>query len=440
MKQAFDVKDKALLQAAELILAEIKAIGADEGETWVSRSALTELYYELGKVSMVRTVFTDKVSLKLLKDKRKGSTTLNSFASEDIKSAVLEAWQAAQSAAPDEAEGIAELQENISFSAGEEQPNLDAMYGQLDQLLKDVRRDFPKISFDSIGIEHNFGEKVYANTNGVRLSDRRGLYQLSNMFVAKEEGKTSSFNYFATVYENPSDRVCDESRVRRLLDETQRQIVTEQFAGSFEGDVVITPGCLTDILYYVADTYLQDGALISGTSPWKDKIGELVASPLINFELVAEHPDLPGTSPLSGDGYVAENMPLIEKGMLKNFSLSRYGAARTGLPRSKNSGGTFILGNGGTSLEDVISGVERGILMGRFSGGSPSPAGDLSGVAKNSFLIENGKVTKPLSEVMISGNLADMLRDTVAVSQERENSGYWLLPWIRVTGVTISGK
>ena len=101
MKQAFDVKDIALLDAAELILAEVKAIGADEGETWVSRSALTEVYYELGKVSMVRTVFTDKVSLKLLKDKRKGSTTLNSFAPEDIKSAVEEAWLAAQSAAPD---------------------------------------------------------------------------------------------------------------------------------------------------------------------------------------------------------------------------------------------------------------------------------------------------------------------------------------------------
>ena len=65
---------------------------------------------------------------------------------------------------------------------------------------------------------------------------------------------------------------------------------------------------------------------------------------------------------------------------------------------------------------------------------------DLSGVAKNSFLIENGKVTKALSEVMISGNLADMLRDVVAVSRERECSGYWLLPWVRVRGVTISGK
>lgn len=440
MKQAFAVKDAALLEAAELVLAEIKAIGADEGETWVSRNALTELYYELGKVSMVRSVFTDKVSIKLLKDKRKGSTTLNSFEPRDIRMAVEEAWKAAEKAAPDEAEGIAELRENASFEGGNEKPDLDAMYGQLDLMLKDTRQDFPMISFDSIGVEHDYSEKLYANTGGVRLSDARGLYQLSNMFMAKQEDKTSSFNYFGTVYEDPAARVLEEPRARRLLGETQQQVVTEQFEGNFVGDLLITPGCLENFLWFIGDIYLQDGALISGTSPWKDKIGQQVASPLINFELVAGHPELPAASQLSGDGYVAENMPLIEAGVLKNFSLSRYGASKTGLPRSKNSGGTMVLGSGNTSLAEMIAGVEKGILLGRFSGGQPGPSGDLSGVAKNSFLIEKGKVTKALSEVMIAGNLADMLRDTVAVSSERECSGYWLLPWVRVQNVTISGK
>ena len=440
MKKAFEIKDKAILNAAELVLAEMKAMGADEGETWVSRSILTELYYELGKISMVRTVFSDKVGIKLLKDKRKGTVNLNSFAPEDIKSAVADAWQAAQSAAPDEAEGIAELQENSSFSSGEKAPDLDRIYQQLTDLLADSRQDFPKISFDSIGIEHNYSEKLYANTNGVRLSEDQGLYQLSNMFMAKDGDKTSSFNYFGTVYEDPSERITESSRVRRMLDETQRQIVTEQIEGSFVGDLVITPGCLENIVWFAADTYLQDGAMISGTSPWKEKLGQQVASPLVKIELVAEHPELPGTSNLSGDGYVAENMPVIEGGVLKNFILSRYGASKTGLQRSANSGGSYVFGKGETPLEELIAGVERGVLLGRFSGGEPSPAGDLSGVAKNSFLIENGKVTKPLSEVMIAGNLGDMLRDTVAVSQERENSGYWLLPWIRVSNVNISGK
>lgn len=440
MKKAFEVKDQAILDVAELILNEIKAVGADEGETWVSRNVLTELYYELGKISMVRTVFSDKVSIKLLKDKRKGTVNLNSFNPADIKQAVGDAWLAAQSAAPDEAEGIAELQQNLSFSSGEKTPDLDLMYQQLTNLLTDTRKDFPKISFDSIGVEHTYSEKLYANTNGVRLSDGQGLYQLSNMFMAKDGDKTSSFNYFGTVYEDPSERVTESDRVRRILEETERQILTDQLEGSFVGDLVITPGCLENMLWYVADTYLQDSSLISGTSPWKEKLGEQVASPLVNFTLVAEHPQLPGASKLSGDGYVADNMPLIEAGVLKNFSLSRYGASKTGLKRSANSGSTMVFGNGDTPLEELIAGVEKGILLGRFSGGEPGPAGDLSGVAKNSFLIEKGKVTKPLSEVMIAGNLGDMLRDTEAVSQEQENSGYWLLPWIRVSNVTISGK
>ena len=440
MKTAFEVREKELLSAAEVVLAELKAIGADEGETWVSRTALTELYYELGKVSMVRTVYSDKVGIKLLKEKRKGSTTLNSFEPQEIRLAVREAWQAALSAAQDEAEGIAELQENFSFCSGEERPNLERMYEQLDQLLQDARRDFPKISFDSIGIEHLFGERLYANTNGVRLSDRKGLYQLSNMFVARDQDKTSSFNYFGTVYEDPSERVCGEERVRRLLDESQRQIVTEQFDGSFTGDLIITPGCLGDFLSLISEAYLGDGALISGTSPWKDQLGAQVASPLVSFGLVAEYPGLPGASVLSADGYVAENMPVIEKGVLKNFSLSRYGASKTGLQRSPNSSETVVFESGETPLEGMIAGVERGVLLGRFSGGSPSPAGDLSGVAKNSFLIENGKVAGALSEVMIAGNLGDMLKDTVAISRERESSGYWLLPWIQVKNVTISGK
>lgn len=440
MKKAFAIQDQAILDAAELVLAEIKAIGAEQGETSVSRSILTEIYYELGKISMIRTVFSDNISLKLLKDKRKGSVSLNSFDPNDIKNAVAEAWQASKAAAVDEAEGISAQAENFSFSQGEPKPNLDQMYQQLTGFLEDVKQEYPKISFDSIGVEHQYTERLYANSNGVRLSSSQGLYQLSNMFMAKDGDKTSSFNYFGSIYEDPGVSVVDQDRVQRILTDTQRQIVTEQLEGSFIGDLVITPACLQELLGNVLYGFTSDRALIAGSSPWKDKLGEQVANPGFSLSLIADHPELPAASPISTDGYVTENMPLIQNGILKNFSLSRYGASKTGLERAANSGGIMEVSQGETPLAEMISGVERGILMGRFSGGSPTPAGDLSGVAKNSFLIENGIVTKALSEVMIAGNLAAMLLDISAVSQERESSGYYLLPWVLVEGITISGK
>ena len=142
----------------------------------------------------------------------------------------------------------------------------------------------------------------------------------------------------------------------------------------------------------------------------------------------------------TSDGSIAENMTLIENGVLKNFVVSRYGSKRTGLPRSKNDGGCYIMNGGNTSLSDMIKNVKKGLIMNRFSAGSPGVNGDVTGVAKNSFLIEDGKIVGAVSETMFSGNLTEMLLNVRAISEERINDGSSILPWVDFGGVTISGK
>ena len=70
--------------------------------------------------------------------------------------------------------------------------------------------------------------------------------------------------------------------------------------------------------------------------------------------------------------------------------------------------------------------------------GNPAANGDFSGVIKNSFIVEGGAVGPALSEVMIAGNIARMLKDVVAVSRERIDTGDWLLPWVRIGGLHFS--
>ena len=86
----------------------------------------------------------------------------------------------------------------------------------------------------------------------------------------------------------------------------------------------------------------------------------------------------------------------------------------------------------------MVADVDKGVLITRFSGGRPSDNGDFSGVAKNSYYIEDGEVKFPLSETMVSGNLAAVLRNICAISRERVDSGSSILPWIRVGGIGIS--
>ena len=76
----------------------------------------------------------------------------------------------------------------------------------------------------------------------------------------------------------------------------------------------------------------------------------------------------------------------------------------------------------------------------RFSGGQPASSGEFSGVAKNSFYIENGKIAYALTETMISGNAAEMLMNIKEISKDTLVDGEVSVPYVAFEGVTISGK
>jgi len=219
------------------------------------------------------------------------------------------------------------------------------------------------------------------------------------------------------------------------------QTVTAPLSGSFKGDIVITPMSMIDFAGTMIGLFMSNMPLITGTSIWKDKLNQKVLSDLFTLHSFPRRPA--GTeleSLYTGDGFKTENKTLIEKGVLKDFVLSLYGSKKTGLPRCVSGGEGLIIESGNTAKADMIKNVKKGILLGRFSGGNPAANGDFSGVAKNSYLIENGEITKPLSETMIAGNIVKMFSDIISVSKEKVDYGNAIVPWMHSTGITISGK
>jgi PmbA protein len=93
---------------------------------------------------------------------------------------------------------------------------------------------------------------------------------------------------------------------------------------------------------------------------------------------------------------------------------------------------------GSQSLDELISEIDQGILISRFSGGRPNNKGDFSGIAKNSYYISGGEIIHPVAETMISGNMAASLQNITGLSAERADFGYNIYPWVRVAGVGVS--
>ena len=117
---------------------------------------------------------------------------------------------------------------------------------------------------------------------------------------------------------------------------------------------------------------------------------------------------------------------------------SLLGSNKTQQSRAVNNGGAHIVEPGDKALNDMILEIDKGILLSRFSGGSPSDNGDFSGVAKNSYYIENGEIKYPISETMISGNICEMLNNIKDISKETINDGSSIYPWVQFSGLTIS--
>jgi PmbA protein len=128
----------------------------------------------------------------------------------------------------------------------------------------------------------------------------------------------------------------------------------------------------------------------------------------------------------------------VRDGVLQCLLPSLYGSRKTGLAHAPMAEGGYEVAAGTEPLAALVGGVARGALVGRLSMGRPAANGDFSGVIKNSFLLRDGEVSRALSETMISGNVATMLRDIVGASRERQDGTGTRLPWLRIANVHFS--
>lgn len=421
-------------------LEALKKAGADHAQCMVATGKTDEFNVDGGEFSLMRSLFNSAISLKALKDGKKGIITANRLDKESIDNAVKDCIAAAESSVVDEAESIAEKGNNENFVSGVLTPDRDLHFDRIREFMEDVRRDYPKIMIEQLITKYSRSQRVFMNTNGVEYSYEHGSYDLETMFSAHEGEVASSFNGYGINFLDLDKKLIDLWLQRTLLAESEKQLYTKPVSGKFVGKLLITPACLAEILLTAFNNFISDGTIIDGTSPWKEMLGKQVAPEMLTISTRPLDDRVVCGERFTSEGYRSENMDIIRDGVLNSFMLSNYGSRKTGFPRALNMSSNLVVKPGNTSLEELIQGVDRGIVLNRFSGGQPGTNGDFSGVAKNSFLIENGKVTDAISETMINGNLSDLFKQVIGISAETVCDGITVLPWMLFDGVTISGK
>jgi len=254
-----------------------------------------------------------------------------------------------------------------------------------------------------------------------------------------------------------------------LAIDAARQAVLQQDAREAPAGVlpvVLAAGDSGVLLHEAVGHGLEADFNRKGTSNYTGRVGQPVASPLVTVVDDGTIAGSRGSINVDDEGNPATRSVLIEGGTLRGYlhdevSARHFGVAPSGsgrretfkdyiLPRMTN---TFML-PGQDTPEDIIRGVDRGIYAVSYSGGQVNISnGDFVFSVTEAYMIEEGKLTSPLRNVMLIGNGPDVLSKVTRVAHDYQLSdGRWTcgkdgqsipvgvgMPTVLVSGITVGG-
>ena len=342
--------------------------------------------------------------------------------------------------------------------------------GQKVELLKrayDAASNYDSIISQVIVNYYEEEQKVLvANTEGLYLTDNRTRTRFSVNSVASKDGKmergyyapgaSMGFEFYEKI--NVQDIGREASRIAK-------NNIFAEHCPSGTMPVIIDNG-FGGVLFHEACGHGLEASFVSkGTSAFTNKLGQLVASPLITAIDDGTIANAWGTTNIDDEGTSTQKNILIEKGVLKSYLIDKLNGRRMGMnttgsarrqsykyPPTSRMNNTYI-GSGDSTLEEIISSTESGLYAKNLGGGSVNPAtGNFNFVVLEGYLVKNGRISKAVRGATIVGNgikvlgLIDMVGNNLALGQGMCGSSSGSLavnvgqPTIRVKQLTVGGR
>ncbi len=420
--------------AAERALTRMRARGFEHAQVSATRSTKCEVNIAHNEPSLLRSTEASSLTLIGIVGGRKACVELPDFEDETALEARIGGLRSEIESAPVDDSNAVSSEQHATIEQGPQAADLDLLRNATRALLDFRSRHASKAMIDECFICHRRRQWRTLTSVGSDLSGSLGWYEVHVFCVARDGKAASSFNGAAGTTDSLAGDLTERFGIGDMLRSTERQIRPRPIGDPFVGSVVLAPAAVEDLLTWFL-SQLGDAQLIARTSLYQEKVGQQVASPLLTLR---SRFDAPGVAAISADAFSTPPVEVLAQGILRCLLPTLYGSRKTGFSHVPVADRGWELAPGNESSERLVEGVSRGALVGRLSMGRPASNGDFSGVIKNSFLIQDGRLGNAVSETMISGNVKQMLRDVDATSSDRIDFGTTRLPWVRVPGLHFS--
>lgn len=431
-----DIADRVVGWAAE----------GEQVEAVVGRSRHTEVRAYRSDVESLSSAETMGVGIRVVQGDRQGFAYAATFDPEVLAETLAEARDNAGFATPDPHAGLA-------TPDGVAVPTLDLFRPSLLEVPTErkvelaleleaaVKAADPRISgVESAEFVDAMGEACVASTTGIRSESASTACYVSVSCLAEADGLTQTGFGFSVGRELDDLVLADASadavrRATRLLGATK--------PASTRTTIVLDPYVTAQVIGIIGST-LSGEMVLKGRSPFAERLGEEVASPLVTLVDDATNPLAYTASATDGEGLASRRNVLISDGRLESFVHNAYSGRWAGTASTGNAvrGGfkstpgvgcrALSLAPGTLTQPELLAQVGEGVLIssviGMHSGVNPV-SGDFSTGAEG-LRITDGAEGAPLREFTIASTLQRMLRDVEAVGAD--------IDWLPMSAAGVS--
>ena len=423
--------------------------GADEVEVTVLEGTEFSVDVRLGEIENLLEAGSRSLSLRIIKDQKTAHASSSDLDRTQLENLVVNAITRAELASRDECAGLPRLAKNqINTSDLQLYDPEISVLDPKDKIDLAVKTERIGLSDRRITNSHgaSFETRVIrttlANSSGFSKEYEETFCSLGLGLQAGEtdnkvEGSWSSAKRFFKDIETPEKiaSTCVERTVRQLL---PKKIKTQV------APVVFEPPMTSWLLGFLF-VCISGNSIYQKTSFLAERLGDKVASEEIDVSDDGLMPGMLGTTPFDSEGVPSQKTKIIDRGILKNYLCNTYAARKLKLRSTGNADGSgigphnFYLHAGTISPHDIISTLDKGLILIRTIGHGLNPInGDISRGAFGLW-VEKGKIVHPVSEITISGNLGQILNSIEKIGNDLEFRSPIAGPTIKISELTIAG-
>ena len=309
----------------------------------------------------------------------------------------------------------------------------------------EARRQDPRVKQVIVSLAGEFSQILIAGSDGTLSGDVRPLVRLNVSVIVEQDGRREQasaggggrfgYGYFL-----------EDERAKRYAREAVRQALIcleADAAPAGTMTVVLGPGWPGVLLHEAIGHGLEGDFNRKGSSAFSGRMGERVANEQCTVVDDGTIPNRRGSLTVDDEGTPSQKTVLIENGVLAGYMQDKMNArlmkmkptgngrresyAHLPMPRMTN---TYML-PGKYAPEEIIASVDKGLYAVNFGGGQVDiTSGKFVFSANEAYLIEKGKVTRPVKGATLIGNGPDVLTRVSMVGNDLE------LDW----GIGVCGK